>query len=100
MSNELTQTTWFGVEPPDPEAAKALRSTPRALKATDPNPALAVYGHGPRGATCGTCALLERPRRYAKTYRKCRLRGDSHGEGTDHYASWPACGKYVKEDEV
>lgn len=92
MSADLTQSTWFGVDP----APTAIPR--RARKATDPNPALAVYGPGPDGATCGTCQHLQRPHRFAKTYRKCALRGDSYGPGTDHYASWPACGRYVEAD--
>lgn len=54
------------------------------------NPCVKVYGPGPEGARCKTCALLVRNGRYAK----CRLRRISHGAATDHRVYHPACGKY------
>lgn len=84
------QGTWFGVEVP---STPVLR--PHRLKAADPNPALVVFGRGPSDARCGTCARFVRYQHGRRRYGKCRLRGITHGEGTDHYASWPACGQYV-----
>jgi hypothetical protein len=62
------------------------------------NPLIALHGPGPEEARCGTCKNLLRLRYHDKTYRKCSLRGITHGPGTDHGATWPACGKYERED--
>jgi hypothetical protein len=88
MEEPRDQLTWWGV-PPGP--ARPVRWNARA---TDPNPLVAIYGPGPVGARCGTCAHLVRWH-YGRTYRKCRIRGLTHGEATDHFATWPACGRYV-----
>lgn len=82
------QLTWFGV------VLNTVRITPQSYRASDPNPALAVYGPGPQGTHCGTCGHFERHQHGAKTYGKCTWRGVSHGPGTDHYATWAACGRY------
>lgn len=57
------------------------------------NPLLIRLGPGPEGATCGGCVHLF-AKRYAGTYHKCELRGDTNGPGTDHRVRWPACGRY------
>ncbi len=92
---EITQDTWFEVSAPSPEP---IRRT--GLKAGDPNPAVAVYGAGPKAARCRTCVLFQRHQHGRRAYGKCALRGVSHGPGTDHYASWPACGKYTRREEA
>lgn len=90
---DVRQGTWFGVPP------VALTSPGgHHLRATDPNPVIAIHGPGPNTARCGTCSLFVRHQHGQHRYGKCRRRGFSHGEGTDHYATWPACGRYVKED--
>jgi len=58
---------------------------------------VARYGVGPDGATCGDCVHLLREGGYERTYIKCRLRGMTHGHGTDHRAKWPACPWYVRQ---
>lgn len=63
---ELTQDTWFGVPAPAPEV---LRHT--GLKASDPNPAITVYGTGPQAARCGT-PMGARPMASAVSAR-CRM---------------------------
>lgn len=57
------------------------------------NPLRRRFGPGPDGATCKTCVHLF-AKRYAGTYYKCALRGDTNGPGTDHRVRWPSCGKY------
>lgn len=57
------------------------------------NPML-VFGYGPDGATCKSCAHLIRDDWHNKTYLKCNLRKHTRGAGSDHRASWPACKKY------
>lgn len=91
---EFTQDTWFEVSATTP---KPLTGT--GLKASDPNPAMAVYGAGPKETHCRTCALFQRHQHGRRAYGKCALRGVSRGAGTDHFASWPACGKYRTRSE-
>ena len=91
MSDQLT---WFDVEPMSPEPRRH-----RPLKASDQNPMVALFGPGPTDARCGTCRWLERWS-YAKVYRKCRKRGVSHSEATDHFATWPACGRYERGENA
>lgn len=86
----LVQATWFGIDP-----ATSSGMPPRRLKAADPNPAVAVFGPGPSDARCGTCDRFVRHQHGRRRYGKCRLRGITHGDGTDHYPSWPACGQYL-----
>jgi hypothetical protein len=85
------QGTWWDL--PAPPVAVTLHH-PRA---TDPNPLIALYGSGPSNAWCGTCTHLVR-KRYAKTYRKCDQRRMTASEATDHFATWPACGRYHPEE--
>ena len=57
------------------------------------NPCVKLYGPGPDGMRCKECKLLFR-HTMSKTYFKCDLRGFTRGEGTDHKANWPACGRF------
>jgi len=59
-----------------------------------PNPCIAVYGPGPDGARCKTCAHLDGHPGAGRIYWKCLLRAYSHGPGTDHRVNWPACGRW------
>jgi hypothetical protein len=59
-----------------------------------PNPCISVYGPGPDGARCKTCAHLDGHPGAGRIYWKCLLRTYSHGPATDHRVNWPACGKY------
>jgi hypothetical protein len=58
------------------------------------NPLVAIYGPGPEGAKCKTCASLTY-HTCSKRYYKCTLRGITHGPKTDHLVNWPACAKYT-----
>lgn len=81
-----------------PAPADPLRGVP---KLSADNPCVRVYGRGPTGATCQTCARLERwdnPGR--KVFLKCSLRQRTHGAASDHRDGWPACGRYVEREEA
>lgn len=58
------------------------------------NPCVRLFGKGPEGATCKSCALLFCPGGTSKRYNKCKLRQVTHGPGSDHKVRWPACAKY------
>jgi hypothetical protein len=58
------------------------------------NPCVQLYGPGPAGKRCKTCDRLYYRPGSARRYYKCPLHGDTHGAGTDHRVSWPACAKY------
>lgn len=62
------------------------------------NPMLAQFGAGPEEKRCKSCRRFH-IKRYASTYFKCDLRGDTNGPGTDHRANWPACGRYEPKPE-
>ena len=51
-----------------------------------------LYGPCP-GRRCGQCAHLVR-RRYARTYLKCEVAGETASAATDWRAKWDACGKW------
>ncbi len=87
MDDEQPQMTWFGVVPSEPELPR------KSLRARDPNPMVLAFGAGPSKAQCGTCAKFRRGHG-AHRYNKCVLRGVTHGPGTDHFATWPSCGRY------
>jgi hypothetical protein len=57
------------------------------------NPLVKMFGRGPDGAICRTCAHLYR-KQFSRVYIRCDLRPNTNGPGTDHKARWPACGKY------
>ncbi|RYC70694.1 hypothetical protein [Spirosoma sordidisoli] len=63
------------------------------------NPCIKVFGPGPEGAKCKTCALL-RYVEYSKRYYKCAKRGVSSSVTTDHLINWPACGQYQAENST
>ena len=69
--------------------------TPRLV---DPNPCVQVYGPGPVGATCATCAALVRLATPQRAYPKCQRRGVSHSPRLDHRTGWPACGRYESKE--
>jgi hypothetical protein len=76
------------------KAAQPKAPKPARKPKVKGNPLLAVHGPGPEGATCAGCRFLYRKDYRAGEYFKCSLRGDTNGAGTDHRASWPACGKF------
>lgn len=87
--DSVIQTTLDGFDLP--VVPKILRH--RSPRLADPNPCVRVYGPGPAGATCATCAGLVHGGARDE-WLKCTLRGVTHGERTDHRAGWPACGRY------
>lgn len=64
----------------------------------EPNPCIALYGYGPQGEQCKTCALLF-THHVGSKYHKCSLRRFSHSEATDHRVRWSACGKWEAKGE-
>lgn len=75
--------------------------TTQMAKVTSPervNPCVAIFGIGPEGKKCRTCALLYRSM-HSRCYLKCRLRKHTNGPGSDHKARWPACAKYSEEQQ-
>ena len=65
---------------------------------TEPNPCVRLWGPGPEGTKCRTCAHLI-ARRWARIYYKCDMRRMSRCEATDHRVLWRACGKYERREE-
>ncbi|QQE80909.1 hypothetical protein [Alicyclobacillus sp. SO9] len=67
------------------------------------NPMVQKHGPGPGGAACGDCKYFRRMgslnRPYDIRYRKCEVRGITHGPGTDHKAGFHACSLYEEADE-
>ena len=64
-----------------------------------PNPLIALYGAGPELRQCKECKHFYR-KEFASVYRKCDLRPDTNGPGTDHRATWPACGRFGEPNPV
>lgn len=87
------QQTWWEIEPRGESRASRVR------RASDPNPLIAVDGPGPSETVCGTCRHFVRIYTYRKTFGKCQRRGVTHGAATDHYVTWPACGRYQKASD-
>jgi hypothetical protein len=48
---------------------------------------------------CGTCAQLYKRKGNTKYYFKCKLYGDTCGEGTDWRKKWLACGRWERKDD-
>jgi len=98
MGRDKMINLWGEEEPvPPPKAPKKRTVSPAQarLRQSKTNPCLAVYGQGPDGKQCRTCAFFLRLRYHDGLYFKCEKRGKpTHGPGTDHRARWPACGKY------
>ena len=63
------------------------------------NPCVRRFGLAEPAAKCKECRLFIR-KHYAKTYFKCALRGDTNGPATDHRANWPACGRFVRAENL
>lgn len=55
------------------------------------NPMISIHGRYVFFAKCRDCVELELQRHHSKNYYKCRKRGMSRGQGTDHRLSWDAC---------
>ena len=93
----VVQTTLDGlgrpVGPPPPPPPRH-----RSPRLADPNPCVAVYGPGPAGATCATCAALVYTTGGHRAYPKCRRRGVDHRWRLDHRTGWPACARYERKE--
>lgn len=59
------------------------------------NPMTRVYGVTPN-EVCRDCVHCTYHDRYPRRWYKCLKRGVTHGEGTDHRISWPACGLFER----
>jgi len=98
----MSDTLWGDALPPElPVVAPSRRLDDRTLlgRKSKVNPCVIVFGAGPDGKQCGTCAHFVRGRHHDAVYFKCRLRGLTHGPGTDHRVRWPACVKYEEVGE-
>lgn len=67
---------------PKPERGRKRHETP-----------IGMFGLGPEGKVCGTCAHHVRYRR-SKVYHKCVKWYVSGSAATDIRLSWRACGRY------
>lgn len=88
---------WGDALPPEqPITASPRRIDDKTLlgRKSKTNPCVTVFGPGPEGKQCGTCAHFIKGRYHATILYKCKVRGLTHGEGTDHRVRWPACAKY------
>jgi hypothetical protein len=75
----------------DPVAAGVQDPPPRA----DSNPCLPLYGPGPAGVTCRTCARLQRePSVWRGTLSRCLVRPKDLTGTVTHRTYWPACARY------
>jgi hypothetical protein len=84
--------------PPESEAGVSDQlklGVESAFIPNDPNPCVRLYGYGPEGERCKTCAKLW-SHRTARTYYKCELREFTRGPGSDHRVGWAACAKYER----
>ena len=63
--------------------------------ALERNPMARVHGYFDEKAKCKKCKFLCYHQR-SKRYYKCRKRGVTKGEGTDHRVNWLACSFYEK----
>jgi len=86
-----------------PEIEALAKNNPRW---SNKNPMVQKYGFhdGPNAVEgkvtkCGTCELFISIRPGANKYFKCRLRGVTHGTGTDHRVSYDACAHYKPKPE-
>jgi len=53
-----------------------------------------LFGLGPEGEKCKTCALLTYSPYEDRRYYKCTLRHMSRCAATDHRVGWRACAKW------
>jgi len=60
----------------------------------DPNPMVKNHGYFDNGESrCKDCRFIF-SKTYSKKYYKCKFRGNTKGQATDHRCNWKACGKY------
>lgn len=84
----------FGTPPTEEQLreAKRLRSIDKRIGSMHRK-----FGTTP-DQRCGACTHLVR-REMAGTYFKCSLYGDTHGPATDWRLRWPACGRFVHNND-
>lgn len=85
----------FGVDR-DPGEVVVGRSKSGALTS---NPCVAAYGPDPEGRQCKDCKHLFMQGGVAGRYYKCDLRVITGGPASDHRYRWPACARFVPDDE-
>lgn len=81
------------------EQQSLLEGVPFIPVEIDPNPCRALFGAGPEGKHCDTCAHIYRSGSGQNRYLKCEFRTETRGPGSDHRARWNACGKYDQASE-
>ena len=79
-SPDPTVIEWFGKQTSKPENV---------------NPCVRLYGLREPAQKCKNCVLLAYHRCARRKYFKCKLRGFTHGPGTDHRVNWPACARFI-----
>lgn len=92
----MRQKDLFGNLVPYPEPE--VKGKKKRTEVPKVNPLIRYEGPGPDGKRCKHCSFFYR-KRFAKTYFKCELRGDTNGPGTDHRANWKACGKFKPKNK-
>lgn len=87
MNNQITI---FGtiMDAPDPDFKAAAASKRRYKRPFE------LFGVGPKGKTCRTCAHLLSGKYHNRTYHKCLIWVVSHSAATDIRLKWPACGRW------
>ena len=98
------QPTLFDVTPfpevePEPPEPRPLTNKQKLGRKSKTNPCIDVWGPGPEGKQCGTCAFFAKGVYQATMLYKCKKRGMTHGAGTDHKVRYPACAKYEERQE-
>lgn len=82
---------------PDPQLEEWFAD--QTASAAHVNPCVRLHGLAEPEAKCKDCRLFIRKQK-GKTYFKCALRGDTNGPATDHRANWPACGRFVRAENL
>lgn len=86
----------MGMFPELEEWKKQMEADPRH---GNKNPMVRKYGLGPTGKKCLTCKLGFFNAGGSRKFYKCRLRGVTNGQATDHSSRFQACIKYEADPE-
>ncbi len=78
----------------DEEIELIIQMDPLAPFKKHENPMVRKFGPGVEGTNCKNCTFVYRKGWGNYTWIKCKLRGDSNGQGTDHRLKWQSCSKY------
>lgn len=80
---------------PEVEAwAERMKTDPRH---GNKNPLVRRYGLGPAGKKCLACDFGFFQSGGSRKFYKCRLRGVSNGQATDHSSRFDACAKFKQD---